>query len=414
MTYLSNRYIVIFVNLMETQKEGFRARFSQEVRDAFTLAGDREPIGSVLRFLASLAFERGMGRDEAARSIQADEIFGPGGLMEGPLHGCIKNEIDPAYGEKRGRRKLSPQRKKLARSDLLNFLEKMEPDDSVTIFFRDLVYGRTAAGSMITDQAFSTISKGNLLRWALGKKTTQAIKRRLGQFVSPVIVQEYQSYIKSKPEQYIANFLNDVFLLTIKGDPPQPSVQFRIGNLKELFRDLAGAIDFPTFWKILEGHTESSLEELRDAFDHAAGLKDFFDIELWRPSIEAVWKEVSREVRSGPDIAHVTRAVRKSVGQVGSKVNFIILPPSPTKATIEVQSPTGDVLGRALVKPSIGNIPVTEIRRFVRNLLMGKDSSLARTLRAQKIFLEKDGLEVEALTAQLASFRSSRSRRNSR
>lgn len=411
----------------------FREYFSGEIRNAFLMAGDREPIGSVLSFLASQAFENGLGRDEAVRHIVTPEVFGSRGLVEGPLKGCVKHEIETAYGERKGRKKLTPDQRATLRAELEQFLAEMSPHHSVTRFFRDLVHGRTGVGPVITDQVSTTVSRRSVEKWALGRKTTALTKRRFQDLVQPVLVAEYRSHIAKKPEQYIANFLNDVLKISVEriGEPAEfrPQIEFKIGNLKELFRDIHDSITFEHFWKILSAHADASMKEWSDIDEEAGSIHEFLDLELWRTSIYAIWREVEnegtgeRESRRGrrPEefdgqaVERISRQAAKDLAHA-SRVNFVIQPPgssnggsaSPHKMAIEVQKPDGTKLAVAFVKPDIGRVDPGDIRRYVRRLLAGSDSRLANELHAQRVFLASDGPEVEALTAQLKSFGSLR------
>lgn len=390
-------------------------RFNEKIEEAFTMAGDREPIGEVLSYLASVAFEDGMGKDQAARQIIASDAFRRKGLVEGPLRACIRHEIEAAYGDKKGRRKFSRDQKSAARQELDAFLADMKPHHSVTGFFRDLAHGRTSAGPVLTDSVSATVSKGDLLHWATGRRTTEVIKRRFKGMVQPVIAAKYREYIKSKPREYIANFFNDVFVFQMIGDPPNPHAEFKIGNLRELLLDIADAVDFETFWSILSGHIEASRSEFSSISDRETIIADFFNIDLWKSSIELIWQQVASESARGsakPRAVGRTRtAVRREVGAV-SKIFFVILPQgdngeASSKITVEIQNRTGRRIGRALVKPTINDTPPDQIRSFVRTLLTGPESSVARSLRASHVFLEKNGPEVEALAAQLSSYRPS-------
>ncbi|GEM_PF-5451261 len=412
----------------------FREHFDQEVRNTFLMAGDREPIGQVLSFLASQAFEKGLGRDEAVRHIVTPEVFGRGGLIEGPLKGCVKHEIETAYGGKKGRKKLTPEQREILRAELEEFLAEMSPHHSVTSFFRNLAHGRTGIGPVVTDHLATTVSRSSVEKWALGRKTIAIMKRRFAQFVRPVLVAEYRSHIAKKPEKYIANFLNDVLKISVnqseESQSARPKIEFKIGSLKELFRDVHGSISFEQFWKILVAHTTSSIEEVKALAGDEGNLHEFLNLELWQSSIHAIWNEVIHEDAEASrthrhperfDPASIDRIRRETAraSAAASKVHFVIQPPgsstgassSPHKMAIEVQRLDGRRLGIAFVKVDIGRVDPSDIRKYVRRLLTGKDSRLAGELRHQKVFLASHGPEVEALTAQLTSFGSLRSRR---
>lgn len=406
----------------------FREYFNGEVRNAFLVAGDREPIGSVLSFLASQAFENGLGRDEAVRHIVTPEVFGNRGLVEGPLKGCVKHEIETAYEGRKGRKKLTPDQRAILRAELEQFLTEMSPHHSVTRFFRDLVHGRTGVGPVITDQVGTTVSKRSVEKWGLGRKAIALMKRRFQDLVRPVLVTEYRSHIAKKPEQYIANFLNDVLNISVARTEGgsrtyRPQIEFKIKNLKELFRDIHDSINFEQFWKILSAHADASIEEWSEAGEDVGSIHEFLNLELWRTSIFAIWREVehegtgARETRRGPEefdgmaVERIRRQAAKELARA-SRVNFVIQPPgssnggsaSPHKLAIEVQRPDGTKLAVAFVKPDIGRVDPSDIRRYVRRLLTGNDSRLANELRSQRVFLTSDGPEVEALSAQLKSF----------
>ncbi|MBI2638109.1 hypothetical protein HYW83_00785 [Candidatus Peregrinibacteria bacterium] len=398
-----------------------RERFDQQIKDAFLMAGDREPIGEVLSYLASVAFEAGLGRDQAARQITTSDVFQRKGLVEGPLKACIRHEIQAAYAGKKGRREFSVEQRTAALNALKVFLENMNPGQSVTGFFRDLVNGCTDTGPILTDAVGTTVSQGNLLRWAIGLKTTRAIKRRFKDMVHPVISERFREYIKSKPEQYIANFLNDVFTISTRDDPPRPTMNFQIANLKELFVDIADAVDFQTFWKIFNGHAQAAFDDLKDSMSLEGAAGDFLNIELWRLSVETIWKEVQVELRQRngsrqPSFLPPARTLRGVIdgarreAAAVSKLFFVILPPgtdggaAASKMTVEIQDRRGTHVGRAVVKPNIRDSSPEHVRRFVRNLLT-EDGSLAKSLRAIGIRLDRDGPEIHALANQLSSYR---------
>lgn len=387
--------------------------FEEKIKEAFLMAGDREPIGEVLSYLASVAFEGGLGRDQAARQIIASDAFKRNGLAEEPLRKCIRHEISAAYEGRKGRKRFPRDQRSVANQELEAFLEHMDPRQSVTGFFRDFAHGRTKAGPVLSDSVAATVSQGSFLKWATHRKTIDAIKRRFKAMVQPVVSAKYREYIKNKPEEYIANFLNDVFIFRMIDDPPRPNVEFKIGNLRELFLDIADAVDFQTFWNIFSAHAEASLREVNEINCGEIYLTDFFNVSIWQSSIEAIWRQVRAESvqqNHRPEAVERTRAaVRQEVGAV-NKIFFVIVPPgnngfAASKMTVEIQNRAGRRIGRTLVKPAIQDTPPDEIRKFARNLLTGSESSLAKSLRAQNVFLEKNGPEVKALAGQLSSYR---------
>lgn len=410
----------------EENREELRTEFSKEVTRTFLEeAGFRTPIGTILEYLASSAFERGLGRDEAVRLIGAPAVFGKGGLIEQPLHECITGEIERVYKEKRGRRKFSREKAAVANAALKEFLAAMQHHDSVTRFFRDLVNGLTRAGRVVaTDQPDASVAKGELLKWAMARPRIAAMRDRLASFVQPVVHEEYRKYITGKPEQYIANFLNDVFQLKTEGNPRKPNMTFNIANLEELFRDIYGAVSFEGFWRILDAHAQASLEDFRATSGLENNAADFFDMEIWRPSVLGIWKRVEKEertrayegrtepvTRKGDPVGTVSRYVSKKVTDA-LQVHFIILPPgnnagsahSPCKIAIDIQDASGAILTRAFVKAEAIGAPHNEIQSFVKNLLAGNRSRIARELRKAGVHISRTSPEVEALTHQLALF----------